>query len=132
MAGEAQSLVQGLAGPEAHEGCAVSGLTMRTRMQRGAEVGLAEHTERFKVCVANQEQLLQCVFVLEAALRNSSRILSVAKSWRFAVEGARRAAICRLIVGKAPPSPPIRTLGVTLMAVSFCGVHGRGCQRRVG
>ena len=125
MAGEAQSLCTGACvDPEAHEGCVVSGLAMRTHVHM-------QRVERRSGPCGSTPSDSRCVWPIrnnscsasssrtQAALRNSSRILSVAKSWRFAVgrrAAARSSDLYRLIAGCAPPSPPIRTLGVTLMA----------------
>ena len=115
MAGEAQSLCTGACvDPEAHEGCVVSGLAMRTHVHM-------QRVERRSGPCGSTPSDSRCVWPIrnnscsasssrtQAALRNSSRILSVAKSWRFAVgrrAAARSSDLYRLIAGCAPPSPP--------------------------
>ena len=115
MAGEAQSLCTGACvDPEAHEGCVVSGLAMRThehvqRVERRS--GPCGSTPSDSRCVwpIRNNSCSASLSRTQAALRNSSRILSVAKSWRFAVgrrAAARSSDLYRLIAGCAPPSPP--------------------------
>ena len=115
MAGEAQSLCTGACvDPEAHEGCVVSGLAMRTHVHM-------QRVERRSGPCGSTPSDSRCVWPIrnnscsasssrtQAALRNSSLILSVAKSWRFAVgrrAAARSSDLYRLIAGCAPPSPP--------------------------
>ena len=115
MAGEAESLCTGACvDPEAHEGCVVSGLAMRThehvqRVERRS--GPCGSTPSDSSCVwpIRNNSCSASSSRTQAALRNSSRILSVAKSWRFAVgrrAAARSSDLYRLIAGCAPPSPP--------------------------
>ena len=131
MADEAEGLYTGICvDPEPHEGCVVSGLGMRTHVhvQRVWRPGPCGSTPSDSRCVwpIRNNSCNASSSRTQAALRNSSRILSVAKSLRFAVgrrAAARSSDLYRLIAGCVPPTPPPISDAVYSLLLSWGGLR---------